>query len=622
MWGGEPGCEHEWDTEHIEREMGQKYAVGRGDPRTTIYKADYEHAFCLRCNAWRGSLGLEPTPELYVQHMVEIFREVRRTLRDDGTLFLNLGDSYFGSGPNSQGSGLKHYWGTGETTPYGLGRDTRGQQHAVLKPKDLVGVPWRVAFALQVDGWWLRSAIPWIKKNAMPESVTDRPTTAHEYIFLFSKSKRYFFDKDAIAKLPKLDAIRDLMYNYEHGNEAVYYMQSGFASDGVLPSQGWQEQGSDLQNLREGQNSSMATDVPGARVGTPSECEVQCQPSRESQESRICQDGCTQGIGQEIRPIREGQESGCSLSENDQSEDRGESLCPEREGQGKPQEIPTNPKGTGKLSEGCSQAEGSPRIDHQQPNSGGVGTNTDRPQSCVHVLWEDRPTPHDGSHHPSIKGRTPCERECSTSLPQLQRQEGQQTSGRNRRTSDWWLESLDRLIEQYRDYLLHLKNVRDDGGLLLGEGGGPLGFLVNTKPFKEAHFATFPEKLVEPCIMAGTSLKGQCPECGKGWVRVVEKTGHVNQREPAHVPNNTPSKTDSTGWAPTTVATDRWQPTCKCNAGEPVPQFVLDPFSGAGTTCVVAKKLSRNYVGIELNPDYVEMSLGRLNATPTPLFAF
>jgi DNA modification methylase len=120
-----------------------------------------------------GQIGLEPTPDDYVAALVEVFRQVRRVLRADGTLWLNLGDTYAG-GKIGRADGLK--------------------------PKDLCGIPWRVAFALQADGWYLRSDIIWAKPNPMPESVTDRPTKAHEYVFLLSKQERYYYDADAIAE--------------------------------------------------------------------------------------------------------------------------------------------------------------------------------------------------------------------------------------------------------------------------------------------------------------------------------------------------------------------------------------------------------------------------------------
>lgn len=141
-------------------------------------------------------LGLEPTPEEYVENMVAVFREVRRVLRDDGTLWLNLGDSY-ASGEVGRHDGRTKNSGYGARHP---GPRQSTKLNTGLKPKDLVGIPWRVAFALQADGWYLRSDIIWHKPNPMPESVTDRPTKAHEYLFLLTKSPRYYYDADAIRE--------------------------------------------------------------------------------------------------------------------------------------------------------------------------------------------------------------------------------------------------------------------------------------------------------------------------------------------------------------------------------------------------------------------------------------
>ena len=147
----------------------------------------------LRDYGCDGQIGLEETPESYVQKMVDVFREVKRVLRDDGTLWLNIGDSY--SGNNSQASNNGRA-GFGNPREKVVNRTGKG-----LKTKDLIGIPWRVAFALQADGWYLRQDIIWHKPNPMPESVTDRCTKAHEYIFLLSKSPKYYFDSEAI-KIP------------------------------------------------------------------------------------------------------------------------------------------------------------------------------------------------------------------------------------------------------------------------------------------------------------------------------------------------------------------------------------------------------------------------------------
>ena len=141
-----------------------------------------------------GQLGLEATPEEYVANMVGVFHEVKRVLRDDGILFLNLGDSYAGQMGGKQGASGdradRAFTGTMEGTRAGNG----------LKPKDLVGIPWMVAFALRSDGWYLRSDIIWAKSNPMPESVTDRCTKSHEYLFMLAKSEQYYYDADAIRE--------------------------------------------------------------------------------------------------------------------------------------------------------------------------------------------------------------------------------------------------------------------------------------------------------------------------------------------------------------------------------------------------------------------------------------
>ena len=156
--------------------------------------------FGLRDYGVDGQIGLEQTPEAFVAELVSVFREVRRVLHDDGTLWLNIGDSYAGAATSG--------WREGSARADGVvradanSRRNRNGTGAVsgLKPKDLIGIPWRVAFALQADGWYLRQDIIWHKPNPMPESVTDRCTKSHEYLFLLSKAERYYFDAEAIAE--------------------------------------------------------------------------------------------------------------------------------------------------------------------------------------------------------------------------------------------------------------------------------------------------------------------------------------------------------------------------------------------------------------------------------------
>jgi len=188
-------------TVHVGDVLATLPTLAAGSVRCCVTSPPY---WGLRDYGMDGQIGLEPTPDEYIARMVAVFREVRRVLADDGTMWVNMGDGYA-----TQPAGNK-------TFNHGAifdGRDmsghqTSGRKNTVeatgLKPKDLIGMPWLLAFALRADGWYLRSDIIWHKPNPMPESVTDRPTKAHEYVFLLSKQERYFYDAAAI----KEDAVK------------------------------------------------------------------------------------------------------------------------------------------------------------------------------------------------------------------------------------------------------------------------------------------------------------------------------------------------------------------------------------------------------------------------------
>lgn len=203
--------------------MSESFRMLCGDALDVLRTLPDEGANCcvtsppywgLRNYGMENQIGLEATPEQYVARLVDVFRELRRVLRNDGTLWLNLGDCYATGagevgncpGGGEQGERWAGYRGTRDGSPKhsaaAIGPMVQPNRMPIpgLKPKDLVGIPWRVAFALQADGWWLRSEIIWSKPNPMPESVTDRPTKAHEQIFLLTKNERYHYDADAIAE--------------------------------------------------------------------------------------------------------------------------------------------------------------------------------------------------------------------------------------------------------------------------------------------------------------------------------------------------------------------------------------------------------------------------------------
>lgn len=197
-WDGRRGCRHAWGPPQRGKRQdllpaAQTGSQGRLDAGGRQGQAGLLGGhFCERCDAWQGCLGLEPTPDLYIEHLLAVFAEVHRVLRPDGTLWLVIGDSYAAArsyqAPDRRRRG-------GASVPQGASCIPSG-----CKAKDLVGIPWQVALALREQGWWLRSDIVWAKPNPMPENVRDRPTRAHEYLFLLTKQPRYFYDAIAIRE--------------------------------------------------------------------------------------------------------------------------------------------------------------------------------------------------------------------------------------------------------------------------------------------------------------------------------------------------------------------------------------------------------------------------------------
>lgn len=381
--GGDADCDHKVGRFTSPVSDKQRSNNGSGDVQAA--------GVCPKCGARRkdSQLGLEPTPDQYVANMVAVFREVWRVLRDDGTLWLNLGDSYAGGGGFSPDA-PSNQAGAKQTTMRGASGSRGLPCVGGLKHKDLVGIPWRVAFALQSDGWYLRSDIIWSKPNPMPESVKDRPTKAHEYLFLMTKQARYWYDADAVAERQGELTRRAASFR----NGGVYTAGRSFDNDA------------------------------------------------------------------------------------DASKD-------------------------------------------------------------THV-------------------------------------DGETGTGRNRRT------------------VWH----------------------IATQPFPEAHFATYPEKLVEPCVLAGCPSQ-VCSACGAPYVRVRERvsTGRRYSTGKSEAKNKAGLATAFSGYddgsSGPVYRTVGWDATCTCDA-DTVPGTVLDPFTGSGTTGAVACRLGRNFVGIELNPEYAAMAERRI----------
>lgn len=202
VWGGNPECEHEWQS--------REYALhnGRGDAQKGAKFSDQEpipdiplsDGTCVKCGAWKGQLGLEPHPQMFIDHIVEIFHEVQRVLKPTGCLFLNLGDTYFGGGRGQKFAEGYKQASNKDSSSYASIPPVKSDGSNWLRPKQKLLIPERIAIAMQDDGWLLRNSIVWHKINHMPESVTDRLTRSYETVFFFTKSSKYYFNLDKIRK--------------------------------------------------------------------------------------------------------------------------------------------------------------------------------------------------------------------------------------------------------------------------------------------------------------------------------------------------------------------------------------------------------------------------------------
>jgi len=207
IWGGDPLCDHVFNEQDVpqrgNRDQGfnERWGNSAGQKKQeTKNKINAKRGECIKCGSWKGQLGLEPNPQMFVDHILEISRGIKRIIKPSGSFWLNLGDSYYGSG---KGAGTKL---EDAKEVYIMDKASVPKQSLRsnwLQPKQLLGMPWRVAIALQEDGWILRNCVIWFKRNHMPEPVQDRLTKSYEFFFFFVKSRKYYFDLDSI-RVPKI----------------------------------------------------------------------------------------------------------------------------------------------------------------------------------------------------------------------------------------------------------------------------------------------------------------------------------------------------------------------------------------------------------------------------------
>ncbi len=209
--GCDPDCAHVWGSP-VRGPFANTTPGPNGRMKNTAAghdRAQEAGHYCQLCGGWRGCLGLEPDPLMFIAHLVYVFRLARPVLADDGVCWMNLGDTYAAAAIAASGA----FMAARARKAWEHRADRTGWRSAPagLKEKDLLGIPWRLAFALQADGWYLRSDVIWSKPNAMPESIRDRPTKAHEYLFLLAKSKQYYYDQESIAE-PAAQSTKDRAY--------------------------------------------------------------------------------------------------------------------------------------------------------------------------------------------------------------------------------------------------------------------------------------------------------------------------------------------------------------------------------------------------------------------------
>lgn len=590
--GGDEGCDHADDVALAERLRQKKsmIAVGKkidGSTRTRIHDEQIGNQWqyrnnCPKCGAQRidAQLGLEQSPEEYVENMVEVFREVWRVLRDDGTVWLNLGDSYCGSTSETiskrENSPIAKGTVINQEMRAGRGNRTKAMIGAGLKPKDLVGIPWRVAFALQADGWVLRSEIIWFKPNPMPESVTDRPTKAHEQIFLLSKSRytgkgfpaRRWGDSDArwmglLIETEGSFICRKYTYKRKRPQHAA----------GITVAN------TDLSLLEEARRITGCGAIL-EREGTNLPIYYLQWTTKEAAH-----------IAWEIYPwlFKKKRQAKAIMYLESRRDNKNKGKKPD-----------------------IFRKEG--RHYHL----------TDKELALRERIFE------------TVKSLNQYEEVDDTWIPEPN--EGKwvpykyyyDNEAIREPSKDWGPRNRDN-EKRYSDGLMpngqpHT-GLRDNDFSERGRNKRTV-WTVTTKPYSGAHFATFPPDLIEPCIKAGSSKKGNCPECGNPWERVVEKPTppkevFANSRREEKLGQRDFSSAGRLGgsgqkyqnWLNENPSkTTGWQPTCDHDL-KPVPAIVFDPFFGSGTTGLVARNLGRIGVGIDLSFEYLRLAKDRLGIT-------
>lgn len=767
-WGEElPGKRSRWGNLDT---LSDKQASNRGSASMVEALEAPGGAFCRRCDAWRGELGLEPTPQLFTAHLVEVFREARRVLRHDGTAWVNMGDCYAGT-PN--GWSAEKYRSRGIAGEQADDRTFRDKPFATtgngLKPKDLCLMPARLAIALQEDGWWVRSDIIWHKPNPLPESILDRPTKSHEYVFLLAKSEEYFYDHEAVKEpaggnrgaFPAGWAVGDVSHapidhcqprpskravgptrkygsrnstdgrSKPHGGgrgedaaERVLFVTRSRRTVWSICTQSYRDAhfacvDEETEALTPEGWKQHADLVDGDLIAAydPARHTLSWQPATFS---RFPYDGLMVAIEKRDSSQRLTPNHRCLVKfrSGNTTVVRADELRPAMQVPMAAPFIHSESVGIGVdwaalagwfIAEGYAhprhrqvfiyQSESANQKHVEELHRLLVAVGADYRAVRRERIWRGRPSVNidfviSGVVAQRLREIAP-EKKMTPQLADLPFEEASALidaliDGDGHRRADGrqciiqkdqQSVELMQLLAIRLGFRAHLRPRREGGfALYLTKGDWltlrgtdgthvpiPHEHYVGTvwcpsvetgfwlarrdgKPFITGN--TFPEKLVEPCIRAGTSAHGVCGFCGAPWERITQKgepdrewqqacggdaEGQYHGKTVKPLPgwhNGQGGHLGLNGVTPKAVQdpsavkarilegmrpaiTIGWRPTCDCHpmfAGEPVRPVVLDLFSGSATTGVVALREDRDYLGIELQRDYIGLSRKRLMA--------
>jgi len=555
VFGGDKNCEHEWNG------CGKSSQRLR-DPKNSMPNCLNPEMgnICLKCQAWRGQLGLEPTVDMYIEHMTEIFNEVKRVLKKEGSLWLNIGDTYGGSG----GAG-------GDYNNGGLreGQSRYKQGETKLPPKCLCMIPERLAWSLIQNGWIFRNKIIWFKPNAMPSSVKDRFSNRWEYIFLFVKSDRpvYWTNKKTLQLVTKkplgIKGKEGIDWEWKKVgvvNENVFNVRVRDADKERF-----------LQKATEKEKETYGkSKLKKVSLWTAHDYYFDLDAVREPHKYDGRKDTLYKGGPKDMQIGKH------ERWPNPAGKNPGDVIKAER----KWNEVPgQESQSIARDHAGWFRKDGSPIVDFEKGKNPGdifkIGAET-RTYGAItgHSGAVKVPGGQGWTGHPKGGGAA-CQKDPRWCPP------------RGKNPGDFWS--------------------------------------TNTQPFPEAHFAVFPEKLCEKPIKAGCPEQ-VCKKCGKARVRIVEKTGYPDpenniddqgrRKSSGHIATDTGRRKVLSGKkhaefkAMNPDKTIGWT-SCNCDAGFE-PGIVLDPFCGAGTVGVVAKKFGRRFILIDIKKEYCEMAEKRI----------